>query len=131
MEDIRKETAKLALACDCHMHICDSRFPLGKAHTPIRPATVADYLRVREQLGLGRVVIVQSTAYGTDNACTLDAIKQLGDSARGVAVLGADVQDAELERLTAGGMRGSRYVMFPGRPMAWYSRPCERTTAGS
>ena len=123
MEDIRKETAKLALACDCHMHIYDPRFPLGKAHTPIRPATVADYLRVREQLGLGRVVIVQSTAYGTDNACTLDAIKQLGDSARGVAVLGADVQDAELERLTAGGMRGSRYVMFPGRPMAWDTMP--------
>lgn len=123
MPDIRTETARLALACDCHMHIWDPRFPLGAAHTPTRNATVADYLRVRERLGLGRVIVVQSTAYGTDNSCTLDAIGQMGDSARGVAVLAADVPDAELARLTAGGIRGSRYVMFPGRPMAWETMP--------
>jgi D-galactarolactone isomerase len=103
MENIRLETAKLALACDCHMHIWDPRFPLGPAHTPTRDATVADYLRVRERLGLGRVVVVQSTAYGTDNECTLDAIRQMGDSARGVAIVAPDVADGELARLTCGG----------------------------
>jgi D-galactarolactone isomerase len=124
MDDIRKETEKLAGACDCHMHIYDPRFPVtpGK-EAPKRQATVADYRRIRERLGLSRVVIVQSTAYGTDNTCTLDAMKQLGDSARGVAVVGVDAPDAELERLTAAGMRGLRYVMFPGRPMAWDTMP--------
>ena len=99
MTDIRLETKNLALACDCHMHIWDPRFPLGPAHTPTRDATVADYLRVRERLGLGRVVVVQSTAYGTDNECTLDAIRQMGDRARGVAIVAPDVPDAELARM--------------------------------
>ena len=124
MADIRKEAAKLKTACDCHMHIWDARFPMrAGAHMPERKATVADYLRLREHLGLGRVVVVQSTAYGTDNACTLDAIKQMGDSARGVAILDPGVTDAELVRLTAGGIRGLRYVMFPGRPMEWETMP--------
>jgi D-galactarolactone isomerase len=123
MENIRLETAKLALACDCHMHIWDPRFPLGSAHTPTRDATVADYLRVRERLGLGRVVVVQSTAYGTDNECTLDAIRQMADSARGVAIVAPDVADGELARLTAAGIRGLRYVMFAGRLLTWDTMP--------
>ncbi len=124
MEDIRRETEALANACDCHMHIYDPRFAVSPdKHAPARKATVADYRRIRERLGLGRVVVVQSTAYGKDNSCALDAITQLGDTARGVAVVGPDVTDAELERLTAAGMRGLRYVMFPGRPMAWETMP--------
>ena len=120
-------TPKLKLpahACDCHMHIYDARFPTGAgAHAPTRQATVADYLGVRARLGLGRVVVVQSTAYGADNACTLDAIRQMGDSARGVAIAGPEVADAELARLTAAGIRGLRYVMLPGRPSTWETMP--------
>jgi len=69
------------------------------------------------------VVVVQSTAYGTDNACTLDAIKQMGDSARGVAIVAPEAPDAELARLTAAGIRGLRYVMFAGRPLTWETMP--------
>lgn len=105
--------ARLSGMCDCHMHIYDPRFtPQKPSSIPQRQATVADYRKVRERLGLERVVIVQPTGYGTDNSCTLDAIKQLGDSARGVAVVAPGVGDAELERLTAAGMRGLRYVLF-------------------
>ncbi|HEV7393656.1 MAG TPA: amidohydrolase family protein, partial [Burkholderiales bacterium] len=76
------EANTIAGICDCHMHIYDPRFkPSG--HVPPRDATMADYRRIREQLGLERVVVVQSTAYGFDNSCTLDAIKQLGANARG------------------------------------------------
>lgn len=108
-----KAPAKLAGVCDCHMHIYDPRFtPQKPASIPQRKATVADYRKVRERLGLERVVIVQPTGYGTDNSCTLDAIRQLGDCARGVAVVAPGVEDAELERLTAAGMRGLRYVLF-------------------
>ena len=124
MEDIRKELDRLAVACDCHMHIYDARFAVGAgAHAPAREATVADYLRVRARLGLGRVVVVQSTAYRDDNSCALDAMKQFGGSARGVAIVAPEAPDAELARLTAAGMRGLRYVMLPGRPMAWESMP--------
>lgn len=124
MEDIRTEMARLAGACDCHMHIYDPRFSASPgAHVPSRKAAVDDYRRARERLGLGRVVVVQSTAYRSDNTCTLDAMKQFGANARGVAIVGPEAADAELERLTAAGMRGLRYVMLPGRPMAWETMP--------
>ena len=124
MQHPRKEIEIPAGACDCHMHIYDPRFATSPgAHAPARPTTVADYRRVRDRLGLTRVVVVQSTAYRTDNSCTLDAMQALGDSARGVASLGIEVADEELERLTAAGMRGLRYVMLPGRPMAWETMP--------
>ena len=106
--------------CDCHMHIYDPRFtPQKPASIPDRRGTVADYRKVRERLGLERVVIVQPTGYGTDNSCTLDAMKALGDGARGVAVVAPGVEDAELERLTAAGIRGLRYVMFSHGTLKW------------
>ena len=112
----------VAGACDCHMHVYDPvRWPSPKL--PPRQATVADYLPVRDRLGLERVVVVQPSAYGMDNSCTLDAIRQLGRGARGVAVVDLDVSDAELERLTAGGIRAQRYVMFEGRPLTWDTLP--------
>lgn len=122
MEAKLNRLEKIAGACDCHMHIYDPRF---RASSPVPPrqATVADYLGLRDRLGLERVVVVQSSAYATDNSCTLDAMMQMGESARGVAVVGADAPDAELERLTAAGMRGLRYVMLPGRPTSWDTLP--------
>ena len=122
MEAAPDSPVKLPGACDCHMHIYNpASWPSPKL--PPRKATVPDYLPIRDRLGLERVVVVQPTAYGKDNSCTLDAIQRLGSGARGVAVVDLDVSDAELERLTAGGIRGQRYVMFEGRPMTWDTMP--------
>jgi len=66
------------------------------------------------RLGIERAVIVQPSAYGDDNRCTLDAIAALGECARGVAVVKADEPDSELERLTALGIRGIRFHMLAG-----------------
>jgi len=63
-------------------------------------------------LGLSRAVIVQPKCYGTDNRCTLDAIAQLNGQGRGIAVVDANVSDAELERLHAGGIRGVRFSLW-------------------
>jgi len=38
-------------------------------------------------LHMDRVVIVQPSVYGTDNACTLAAVRRLGTRARAVAVI--------------------------------------------
>ena len=115
-------TEPLHGVCDCHMHIYDPRFTAQKpASIPPRQATVADYRKVQARLGLERTVIVQPTGYGTDNSCTLDAMRQLGEGARGVAVVAPGVEDAELERLTAAGMRGLRYVMFSHGTLTWSS----------
>ncbi|MGZ5146430.1 MAG: amidohydrolase family protein [Burkholderiales bacterium] len=117
-----REANTIAGVCDCHMHIYDLRFK-ASGHVPPRQATVTDYRRIQGRLGLERVVVVQSTAYGFDNSCTLDAIKQLGANARGVGCVNVDVTDADMERLTASGIRGQRYVMFADRPMGWDSLP--------
>lgn len=107
-------------ACDCHMHIFDSRFPLAeKARRKEADAPLSEYRKVQQRLGLERVVVVQPTAYGRDNRCTLEAIAQLGKEARGVAVVDSSVADAELERLTRGGMRGVRFRMLDQPELPW------------
>jgi len=106
--------------CDCHMHIYEERFPPAPTARSKPPhAPVPAYREIKQQLGLERVVVVQPSAYGFDNTCTLDAIAALGSGARGIAVVAPDVRDAELARLTAAGIRGVRYFMFPGGVLPW------------
>lgn len=107
-------------ACDCHMHIFDARYPLAeKARRQEPDATVAEYRGVQRRLGLERVVVVQPTAYGRDNRCTLEAVAALGPNARGIAVVDTGVTDAELQRLARGGMRGVRFRMLDDPELPW------------
>ena len=111
-------------ACDCHMHIFDSRFPLAaNARRQESDAPVSEYRKVQRRLGLERVVVVQPTAYGKDNRCTEAAIAELGEGARGVAVVDDTVTDAELERLTRAGMRGVRFRMLDTPELPWELLP--------
>ncbi len=107
-----------ALACDSHMHIFDTRFA-PSPHWPRTPpeAPVAAYRQLQQRLGTARTVVVTPSTYGIDNACTLDALDQLGDSARGVAVVDQQVSDVELGRLAARRVRGLR-VNFVS-PQSW------------
>jgi D-galactarolactone isomerase len=101
-------------ACDTHMHFYDPDVP--SAHGTFMPGSfgVADYRAVQRRLGLERVVVVQPNAYGDDNRVTLDAMRALGDAARGVAVVKPEVADAELERLTRAGIVGLRIMTLHG-----------------
>src|SRR3954452_17979066 len=74
-------------AVDTHMHIYHHRYPTAPTAV-VRPAdaSVADYLAARNRIGIDRTVVVQPSAYGLDNTCTLDAIAEIGSSARGIAV---------------------------------------------
>jgi len=66
-------------------------------------------------------VIRQPSAYGLDNTCTLDAIAEIGPSARGIAVCNEQTSEAELERLHKGGIRGLRFFMLKGGAVGWDS----------
>jgi len=101
-------------ACDCHVHVFGpyDRFPLwsGRRYTP-GPASIEDLLALQRSLRLSRVVVVQASPQGTDNACLVDALKRLpegGSAARGVAVIDAATTDAELQAMHAAGVRGAR-----------------------
>ncbi len=97
-------------ACDCHMHIYDSRFPVApNAKLCPADAKVDDYRLLQRRIGTTRNVVVTPSTYGTDNACTLDAMDELGASARGVAVVDTSITDAELKRLNSLGIRGIRF----------------------
>ena len=99
-----------ANACDCHMHIYDSRFPVAPTAT-LRPpnALPSDYRLLQKRIGTTRNVIVQPSTYGTDNRCTLYAMAEIGPTARAVAVVDTTVSDAELQRLAGLGVRGIRF----------------------
>jgi D-galactarolactone isomerase len=108
-------------ACDTHIHIYDKRYPTAPtaAFTP-PDAPVSEYVAVKRRLGLSRTVVVQPSAYGTDNRCTLDAIAALGpDNARGIATVDDTVTEAQLEGLSEGGIRGARFFMLAGAAVPW------------
>ena len=98
-------------ACDCHTHVFGdpARFPFaaGRRYTP-ETATVEELRALHRTLGVSRVVVVQPSVYGTDNACTLDAIRQLGPGARGVAVIDEATPAATLAEMQRAGIRGIR-----------------------
>ena len=102
-------------ACDCHVHIYDEAYPLIP-NVPVIPphAPVSAYREVQQALGLERAIIVQPTGYGFDNRCALAALADLGESARGIALIAPDAPDTEIARLHQGGMRGVRYMMIGG-----------------
>ena len=111
-------------ACDCHMHIFDARFPLAaKARRQEPDALVPAYRKVQQALGLERVVVVQPTAYGKDNRCTLEALAKFDGAARGVAIIDDATSDAEIEQLTRGGMRGVRFRMTGDPELPWEMLP--------
>ncbi len=109
--------------CDTHMHIFESGYsPLPDANLPAIPGTVADYRKLRARLGITRTVIVQPSAYGNDNRCTLAAMQALTDDThqtRGVAIVLPADSDAKIASLTAAGIRGIRYHLLPGGGVTW------------
>ena len=98
-------------ACDCHVHIFgDSRrFPLSPARTYTPESASVEELRaVHRALHTDRVVVVNPSVYGTDNSCTLDAVKQLGPNARAIAVIDEKISRTVLQDMERSGVRGIR-----------------------
>jgi len=107
-------------ATDTHMHVYDAAVPAAPGAPALPGHYPAEAYRVMAaRVGLGRVVVVQPNAYGADNRVTLAAVAALGPGARGVAVVRPDVSEAELERLTRGGIRAIRFFGLPGGTLSW------------
>lgn len=114
-----------ASACDCHVHVYDSRYAAvpGARLTP-PDASVADYRLLQWRTGTERVVFVTPSTYGTDNGAMREALAAFGDSARGVAVIDEQTGAAELRALHDIGVRGIRFNLSLGaHPPAASLRP--------
>lgn len=100
-----------AHATDTHAHVFGpwSKFPYSPARIYTPPdALPTTYLQMLDTLGVQRAVLIQPSVYGTDNRAMLAAMRAWGSGIRGVAVVDNDVNDGELERLHAAGVRGVR-----------------------
>ena len=96
------------------MHFYDPKLPVAPGAFMPGEFTVEDYQALQKKLGLERVIVVQPNAYADDNSLTLASMRKLGQGAKGVAVVKADVKDAELERLTKAGIVAVRIMALPG-----------------
>lgn len=99
------------LACDAHLHIADPRFK-PNYYPQFTGATLDDYRKLQQRIGVSRAVLVQTKIHGTDHGCLLDGLRRLGAHGRGIGVVTPDVDLAELVRLDAGGVRGLRFSVW-------------------
>ncbi|MGA8051243.1 MAG: amidohydrolase family protein [Burkholderiales bacterium] len=119
--------------CDTHAHVFgpEQRYPYNPARAYTPPdAPLEAWLALHAKLGIGRGVLVQPSVYGTDNRAILDAVALHPGRLRAVVAVGAEVSDAELERLHAAGARGIRVNLADkgGNPFA-SPADLERTAA--
>ena len=98
-----------AVGVDAHVHVFDASAPVRAGHYEPVDRTLADIEGLAERHGIGRLVLVQPSVYGTDNSVMLQALASTPGRHRGVAVVHPDVGDAELDRLHAAGVRGVRF----------------------
>jgi 2-pyrone-4,6-dicarboxylate lactonase len=99
-------------AVDAHCHVFGpmAQFPFSaKAKYLPEDAGAEALFALREHLGFARSVIVQASCHGTDNAATLHAIAESQGRARGVAVVDPAIDEAALQALHQGGIRGIRF----------------------
>jgi predicted TIM-barrel fold metal-dependent hydrolase len=109
-----------AHACDAHFHIFGSqeRYLYGTdlRYKPLyRP--LESYTEIARRIGFERFVFVQPSAYGFDNSCMFDAMRQLDPSLRrGIVDLDeTSISDRQLTEWHELGVRGIRVNVSPVR----------------
>ena len=107
-------------ACDSHFHVFGpaGKYPYGsdiRYKPPYEPIEL--YLKLARRIGFVRYVFVQPSAYGFDNSCMLDSMRQLDPAIRrGIIDLDENnTSDKELADLNAIGVRGIRVNISPIR----------------
>lgn len=94
---------------DCHVHVFDPVHPAQAGHYQPVQRDLPDIEQTAAQVGVGHLVLVQPSVYGTNNSLILRALAREPGRHRGVAVVGTDVTDAELDAMHALGVRGVRF----------------------
>ncbi len=107
-------------ACDSHFHVFGpaQQYPYGsdiRYKPPYEPLEL--YLKLARRLGFVRYVFVQPSAYGFDNSCMLDSMRELDPAIRrGIVDLDENnTGDKELADLNLTGVRGIRVNISPIR----------------
>ena len=111
------------MSCDAHFHVFGpaDRYPHGGVNEKLRYAPplapLSDYLELAGLLGIERYVFVQPSAYGRDNSCMLDAMREIGIArCRGIVDVDENAPDALLAEMDKLGVRGVRINVSPVKP---------------
>jgi predicted TIM-barrel fold metal-dependent hydrolase len=108
------------LSCDAHFHVfgLPGKYAYGSDIRYQPPhAPLEDFLELARLLNIERTVFVQPSAYGRNNDCMLDAMREVGSGkCRGIVDIAQDAPDAEFERLNGLGVRGIRINENPIKP---------------
>ncbi|MEX2124988.1 MAG: amidohydrolase family protein [Woeseia sp.] len=123
-------------AVDAHCHVFGpgETFPYAaeRKYTPC-DAPKEKLWHLRDFLRLERNVIVQATCHGYDNRALCDAIADSAGRAKGIASVGLDVTDDELDALHRGGVLGVRFNfvkrLVDPRPEHEYETLAKRVSA--
>lgn len=94
---------------DCHVHVFDAAAPVLAGHYRPATRTLAEIEARAAAEGVTRLVLVQPSVYGCDNALLLRALQAGAGRHRGVAVVDAEASEAEFDVLHAAGVRGIRF----------------------
>lgn len=98
-------------ACDCHVHVLGpyATYPLAENRAYSAPEAPLSVMRdMMRAMQIERAVIAHVSAHGTDLRVTLDAIQEMGNSARGTIMLTPSMSDADLKAFHRKGIRGIR-----------------------
>jgi predicted TIM-barrel fold metal-dependent hydrolase len=102
---------------DAHVHVWErpnAEFPYDRYYEGPVPHPVEftpkELLALAHPCGVGRIVLVQMSYYGTDNSFMLAIMKRYPSTFSGIAIVdhSSPALDAELRRLRAWGVRGLR-----------------------
>ena len=103
-------------AIDTQLHMYLPEFPAqpGGPALPYPLPGPVEYRQVMDWLGIDRLVITQGNAHQHDNGNICALLDEMGDIARGVAVISANTSDETMATLHAKGVRGARIMDLPG-----------------
>lgn len=116
-------------AVDAHCHIFgpEDVFPYApeRKYTPCT-GSKEQLFALRDHLGFAHNVIVQASCHGRDNTALLDGLRASNDMARGIAVVGDDIANEELQKMHEDGVRGVRFNfvkrLVDPKPHQYYER---------
>ena len=109
---------------DTHAHIFRQDLPMAadRRYSPHYDARVEQYLEHLDRNGLSHGVLIQPSFLGTDNQFMLDALRRYPQRLRGVAVVDAQISEAQLDELAEAGVVGIRLNLI-GKSLTDYSGP--------
>jgi predicted TIM-barrel fold metal-dependent hydrolase len=94
---------------DCHVHVFTPTHPAQAGHYRPVLRDLGEIEQTAAPLGVGHLVLVQPSVYGTDNTLILRSLARRPGRHRGVVVVDTAVTDAELDNMHRLGVRGVRF----------------------